>query len=213
MKHLLVLLVSLMPFFVKCATVEVKTENGRLQLCCNVIFTGKIHTDGCTDEYFGGIINIGDTLRLDLYDRYTFIRGIRSQSIVMSHGYEMFRYAYSQCFDAECTEQDYEVFADTFDCMTDWFDNAVHLAMSDNCNVEIRYCIVKGFFFFTQSACIESYISELFDSLPKSCFNEDYEICVPLAPVSYFKCDYNPFLASDGQGDQILKIERLPKIL
>lgn len=213
MKHYILLFVSLLPMIARSAPVETATKNGRLQLCYNVMFTGAIHTDGCSDEHFNGIFDVGDTVSLDLSSISAFIGSLYDKSEYMILDYDMFRYGFDQCFEYECTKHDYEESVDKFECMTDWFDNAVMLTIGDRCIVEVRYCIVKGFFFFTPSAGLDNHMYGLCCYIPENYISKHAEICVPLAPVSYFKCGYNPFITSNEQSNKIKYIHRKPEIL
>lgn len=193
--------------------VEAKMDNGTLQLKYCVMFTGTIHTDGCTDEYFGGIFNVGDTISLDLSNISTFIRSLYGNSVCMLRDYDMFRYSYEQCFESEYSEHDYEESVKELACMTDWFDSAVELPVGKSCTVEIRYCIVKGFFFFTSPSWLDNSMSVQCSYLQNDNLYGQGEICVPLAPVSFFKCEYGPFVDSDRHSNRIRDVHRKPEML
>lgn len=207
------LLIILIPLKTKAGPVKVETENGNLELIFTVMYTGSIYADGCTDEKFGGIFNVGDTLSLDLSNISAFLRSLYGNSVYMTLDYDMFRYSYEQCLKSECTEHDYEESIKEFDCMTDWFDNAVELTIGECCTVEIRYCVVKGFFFFTSHGWDNDYMPGVCTYLPKYNIFGHGEICVPLAPVSYFKCEYDPFISSKDQKNMIRNIHRKPEML
>ena len=201
--YVYLLLIILIPLKTKADPVKVETDNGTLELIFTVMFTGSIHADGCTDEKFGGIFNVGDTLSLDLSNISAFLQSLYGNSVYMTLDYDMFRYSYEQCLESECTEHDYEESIKEFDCMTDWFDNAVELTIGESCTAEIRYCVVKGFFFFTSSSLPDYYLSAHCSYLPSDDIHGQGEICVPLAPVSFFKCEYGPFADADRQSDRI----------